>query len=125
MTYLDTHVVIRLYEGRDAELPETTRERIDSDELRISPMVGLELSYLHEIGRISTEAGSIIDDLSGRIGLTVCDWPFRVVAAMARLQTWTRDPFDRVITGQAAANGSTLITKDQLIRANYPGALWD
>ena len=39
---------------------------------------------------------------------------------------WTRDPFDRIITAQAAANGkSRLITADEIIREHYEAAVWE
>jgi PIN domain nuclease of toxin-antitoxin system len=37
---------------------------------------------------------------------------------------WTRDPFDRLITAQAALGESTLLTKDDTIRTNYANAVW-
>ena len=125
MTYLDTHLVIWIYAGRTDLLPAGVRERINRDELRISPIVSLELQLLHEIGRIRPTAAEMVSDLGGRIGLVTCDWPFKVVSAHSRLQSWTRDPFDRVIVGHATASGSPLITKDRRIRAHYPGAVWD
>jgi len=38
--------------------------------------------------------------------------------------SWTRDPFDRVITAQAATDGSSLITKDEIILHHYENAVW-
>jgi PIN domain nuclease of toxin-antitoxin system len=40
------------------------------------------------------------------------------------MQDWTRDPFDRLITAQAAVGSDVLITKDATITANYPRAVW-
>jgi PIN domain nuclease of toxin-antitoxin system len=38
---------------------------------------------------------------------------------------WTTDPFDRLIVAQAIANSNAkLITRDRLIRKNYPQAVW-
>jgi PIN domain nuclease of toxin-antitoxin system len=37
---------------------------------------------------------------------------------------WTRDPFDRLITAQAAVYKNILLTKDETIRKNYLKALW-
>ena len=60
-----------------------------------------------------------------KIGLTVCDHAFRIVAETALGETWTRDPFDRIIVAHAKANGfAPLLTKDEAIRANYPNARW-
>jgi PIN domain nuclease of toxin-antitoxin system len=39
--------------------------------------------------------------------------------------SWTSDPFDRIIVGQAKANREAiLITADTLIRQHYPAAVW-
>ncbi len=46
------------------------------------------------------------------------------VVAHARAQTWTRDPFDRLIVGQAAAGDAQLVTRDAEIRAHYARAVW-
>ena len=39
-------------------------------------------------------------------------------------QSWTGDPFDRIIVAQAALRRASLITKDADIRAHYDRALW-
>jgi len=38
--------------------------------------------------------------------------------------TWTRDPFDRIITATAAMHNAMLLTKDEQIRQEYDRALW-
>jgi len=38
--------------------------------------------------------------------------------------TWTRDPFDRLIVGDATGANSALLTKDSTILANCPLAEW-
>ena len=38
--------------------------------------------------------------------------------------SWTRDPFDRVITAQSAIDRNRLITKDKIIRDHYEHAVW-
>ena len=88
-------------------------------------MVMLELQYLYEIGR-TTEPGSVVVlDLSQRIGLCVSEESFPHVITLALQQTWTRDPFDRIIVGQAALQQRPLVTKDRAMRDHYPYALWD
>jgi PIN domain nuclease of toxin-antitoxin system len=37
---------------------------------------------------------------------------------------WTRDPFDRLITAQAASYNQVLLTKDETIRKHYANAIW-
>jgi hypothetical protein len=64
-------------------------------------MVVFESGYLHEIDRI-------IRTLEIALG-----------------ETWTRDPFDRLIVSHAKANGRAgRITRDELIAAHYPNTIW-
>jgi PIN domain nuclease of toxin-antitoxin system len=44
---------------------------------------------------------------------------------MALGQSWTRDPFDRIIVSQAALRNAPLVTRDQVIRDHYSQAVWD
>jgi PIN domain nuclease of toxin-antitoxin system len=124
VTYLDTHVAAWLYAGRVDLLSARARKLIDSEELRISPVVTLELELLREIGRLTVGGNTVVQGLSAQIGLRVCDLSFAAVVEAALDQHWTRDPFDRMIVGQAAVGGSTLVTKDETIRRRYRGARW-
>ena len=125
MIYLDTHVVLWLYTVKGEGLSKRARRLIEaSPALLISPMVLLELAFLYEIGRIRVEAMPIYDYLKEKIGLESCAKPFSEIIRMATQNRWTRDPFDRIITAQAAIGSSTLITKDQQIRRYYPYAEW-
>ena len=63
--------------------------------------------------------------LSDEIGLTVCDLAFALVAARARDERWTRDPFDRLIVAQAQVRGAPLLTRDDHIHRHYARAIWD
>jgi PIN domain nuclease of toxin-antitoxin system len=123
--YLDTQVIIWLAEANLAKLSQRALSIIPTADLRISPMAVVELGYLYEIGRIVVTPQEILVKLSAEVGLTVCSHPFPIVAEVALGETWTRDPFDRIIVAHAKANGvSPLLTKDELIRANYPNARW-
>lgn len=124
--HLDTHVVVWIAGDKLMRLPASTRELIAEMPLRISPMVRLELAYLSEIGRITESAETVIGQLTSSVGLEIDDQPFRRVADIAADCSFTRDPFDRVITAQAIAAGTRLITSDERIRAARPDiALWD
>lgn len=124
MIYLDTHVVVWLYAGLTNKLSETAKTLINENEIFISPICRLELQYLHEIGRISAEPEAIISELSGRIGLKVCDKRFDSIVALACTLNWTRDPFDRIITANAALRENKLLTKDHTISVNYKDSVW-
>ena len=124
MTYLDTHVVIWLYAGQLAQLSTAAHRQIDRDDLLISPMVVLELQYLREIGRLKTSSSKILSALEKDVGLRICDLHFSKVVQAALDERWSRDPFDRLIVGQAKANDAPLVTKDEKVRANYKRAIW-
>lgn len=88
-------------------------------------MVRLELQYLFEIGRTTQPGRAVVDDLSGRIGLRMGNATFAAVLLGAEQLSWTRDPFDRLIVGQAIAENAPLLIKDALIRTHYAAAVWD
>jgi PIN domain nuclease of toxin-antitoxin system len=96
----------------------------DSPYVLISPMVLLELEFFQEIGRIAVLPQTIYGYLAERVALEVCGKDFREVVRNATHQTWTRDPFDRIITAQAALENDILITKDGHILDHYPHATW-
>lgn len=124
MTYLDTHTVASLYQGDLSGFSAPALRLIDEeDDLRMSPMVLLELEYLHEIKRIKVPARRISDALAAEIGLKICDTSFAEVARKALDERWTRDPFDRLILAQARLHGAPLVTKDRLLRSRYAHAL--
>jgi PIN domain nuclease of toxin-antitoxin system len=124
MIYLDTHVLLWLYEGLLMKLPKAARQAIDENDLLISPIVRLELQYLHEIKRSTKPAGTILADLGAQIGVSVCDLPFDQVVRKASEFSWTRDPFDRLIVAQSFCRNSRLLTKDRGIRKHAPLAFW-
>lgn len=124
MIYLDTHVVVWLYAGKVDLLSPVAIERIEAEPLLISPIVQLELEYLQEIDRITVASALMVESLSQRIGLTLCDLPFADVVVESILQSWTRDPFDRLITAQAICRDAPLLTKDRHIQQHYHQAIW-
>jgi PIN domain nuclease of toxin-antitoxin system len=123
--YLDTHVVAWLFAGVIELIPARIRQRLDAEDLVISPMVSLELQYLHETKRTARPASVVLGALSGAIGLRVCDLPFPRVIETALGQAWTRDPFDRIIVSQAALRQASLVTKDHVIHKHYARAIWE
>lgn len=124
MIYIDTHIVVWLYAGQIDKLSNHAKELLNENEIYVSPVVRLELQYLNEIKRITSSANNIIADLSNSIGLKVCDKSFNSIVNQSMAIYWTRDPFDRIIVGNAALNNDALITKDQTILKNYKNALY-
>lgn len=125
MIHVDTHVVAWLYEGRTDLIPEAVANLLEANELLVSPMVELELEYLHEIGRAEVGSRAVIDDLRSRIGLALSSASFASIIEHARRLPWTRDPFDRIIVATAIADDAELLTRDASILAHYPKARWD
>jgi PIN domain nuclease of toxin-antitoxin system len=118
-------VAVWLGEGSLAKISQKALSLVQIADIRISPMAIVELQYLYEIQRIIVKPQDILVKLIAEIGLSVCDHPFPIIAEIALRETWTRDPFDRIIVAHAKANGGApLLTKDEAIRANYPNARW-
>ena len=124
MIYLDTHVVVWLYQKDRHRFTPEALAFIDKEELLISPMVELELEFLFEIDRINVRSEIILNYLKTKIALKVCEDPFPNIIQNAISAKWTRDPFDRIITAHAALHDSVLITKDKQIRKHYSKAVW-
>lgn len=124
MIYLDTNAVVWLA-GAPEQLSERARAAINAaDELFVSPMVRLELTYLCESGRLAQPAEVVLDHLGGVLPLRECSRLFSAVVGAARNLAWTRDPFDRLITAQASLGDDTLLTRDATILAHYAHATW-
>jgi PIN domain nuclease of toxin-antitoxin system len=87
-------------------------------------MVGLELHYLYERGRISYTPDQILSHLFKEAILQVSDVPFSQIAMKAREIHWTRDPFDCLITAEVMlVPNAYLITKDKEILAHFERAV--
>jgi PIN domain nuclease of toxin-antitoxin system len=119
LIYIDTHIAVWLCAGVVGKLSDKAKDLLNSHEIRISPIVRLELQYLYEIKRVTLPANDIVADLSHSIGLKVCDKDFNAVIHRAIALTWTRDPFDRIIVAHALLNEDYLVTRDQTMLGNY------
>lgn len=123
--HLDTQVMVWLCEGQVERLSSAAAAAIERSELVVSPVVLLELEYLHEVKRVLKPPLALLNDLATQIGLKVRDHGFAAVLHTALFETWTRDPFDRVIVAHARTDGhAPLATSDEKIRHNYPKAVW-
>lgn len=124
MFFLDTNAVIWLYQGELDKFSTATKQKLENNDLFISPLVKLELQYLFEIKRIREKATVITDTLYGAIGLQIHNIPLSVLIEASITEHWTRDPFDRMITAHARVEKAFLITRDEFIRKNYDRAIW-
>ena len=124
MIYIDNHVVVWLYSGLTDKITDLAKTLINDNEVYVSAIVWLELQYLYEIKRITDEPDVIIANLSEQIGLKICKKNFNDIISISLTITWTRDPFDRIITANAPLNNNMLLSKDQNILNNYLYAKW-
>jgi len=124
MLFLDTHVIVWLYQKELDRFTAKALNILEDESLYISPSVLLELEYLYEIKRISENSKTIIDYLTGRIGLETDPVSFLPIAERARTMKWTRDPFDRIIAAQADFHDAGLLSKDRIILKYYSKAFW-
>lgn len=124
MIHLDTHVIIWLHAGEAHRLSIAAREGLAREPGQVSPIVLLELQFLHERGRLALPPGAIFEKLAEAAAVAISDTQFAAVVAAAQDVSWTRDPFDRLIVATAIAAGVPLISADAKILANFAGAVW-
>jgi PIN domain nuclease of toxin-antitoxin system len=124
LVYLDTHVVVWLYDALTDRLSKAAAEAIEDNDVVISRMVELELQFLHEIGRLRVKPTEIIRHLSTQIGLRLSDVGLERIVRAATGMGWTRDVFDRLIAAESMAMDIPLITKDRAIRAHHKLSIW-
>ncbi|MEA5625732.1 type II toxin-antitoxin system VapC family toxin [Nostoc sp. UHCC 0251] len=106
------------------KLTDIAKTLINDNDVYISPIVRLELQYLYEIKRLKDKPDVIIPNLSEEIGLKICNQNFNDIISTSLTITWTRDPFDRIITANALLNNNILLSKDENILNNYLYAKW-
>ena len=122
--YIDTHVACWLHMGDKNKFTDNVLNLIEKNEVKISPMVSLELQYLYEIKRLAVKPNRLLEILRLDFKIKECDAEFAMISQFARKINWTRDPFDRIITAQAMLFNAKLLTKDNTILKNYKNAVW-
>lgn len=125
MIHLDTHVLLWVVSGNDARFPPGIRRLLETAPLSISPMVELEITYLFEIGRVSEPAADVLARCRPVLDLATSTASFTSIVGAASALSWTRDPFDRLIAGNALVDGCELLTADMTMRTHLPSARWD
>jgi PIN domain nuclease of toxin-antitoxin system len=115
---LDTHFLLWILTGagRVGEYPWL-------DEYRpwgISPISLLELQYLSEIGRIEMDARGLVEALQRDARFVLDEPPLVPLIQRALPLTWTRDPFDRLLSAHSTARRVPLCTVDRIILRHHP-----
>jgi PIN domain nuclease of toxin-antitoxin system len=121
--HLDSHIVVWAY-GKRSRLSSTARRMLASESCQISPAVLLEIEGLFELGRIASDADTIVSGFRRQIELTISETSFRDVVDVGRTFAWTHEPFDRLIVANAMADGVRLLTADDHILRHFKDAVW-
>jgi PIN domain nuclease of toxin-antitoxin system len=122
--FLDTHAFIPFGEGRIERFGSEARRVLATSELLVSPIVLLELHFLHESRAFSGDPERFYADVLADGHVAEATDPFAAVVREAKYLAWTRDPFDRLIVGAAMLHRAKLVTKDTNIREHFDGAVW-
>lgn len=124
VVFLDTHVLVWLYDGLVEQLSERAKEAIESGDLFLPAMSFLELGYLHEIGRFAVEPERVFRVLERELALKRTEYPFFEVARIAVNFKWGRDPFDRLIVAETTLAKGYLVSKDKTIQKHFAQTVW-
>lgn len=121
---MDTHAVVLLYSKDLKKFGTQSLDLMKNNHLLISPMVKLELQYLHEIKRINPTPDEIIFALKNSVNLKICQKNWHDIVNVAINCTFTRDAFDRLIVAHAMLDNSILISKDENLTKHYANCVW-
>jgi len=124
LTFLDTHAAVFLWEGREDVWGQRSRALLETAPLGSSPVVRLELEFLHEIGKLKVSADTILGGLAADCRVQLHEEGLGALVSAAMPLTWTRDPFDRLLVAAAALQRAPLVTRDRRIQEHYPRAVW-
>jgi PIN domain nuclease of toxin-antitoxin system len=112
---LDTHVVLWWLED-DAKLGSATKDRLDVDsEIFVSSATVWEVGIKQALGKLTAE-GSLAEQVRDS-GFAVLSISADHAIAASVLPLHHRDPFDRILIGQALVEGLTVMTSDRVFGA--------
>jgi PIN domain nuclease of toxin-antitoxin system len=106
---LDTHVFIWWDEGVQISKRAASAIR-EADQVYVSAVTGWEIAVKAALGRLHTTRDVGVAAIESGFE----ELPVRLshAAALRDLPMHHRDPFDRMLVAQAAAEGLTLVTRD-------------
>jgi PIN domain nuclease of toxin-antitoxin system len=121
---LDTNVVVWLLLGdRERVSPDAIRALEDThNQPSVSAASVWEIAIKRSLGKLTIADGWA--RALARLGFDAMPVTAVHAQAVERLPWHHRDPFDRLLVAQAAAEGCTLITADRLLGAYGVEVLW-
>ena len=118
---LDTHVVIWWDLGAPLS-PEAHRAILEADEVYVSAVSAWEVAIKSALGKIrATRSIEMVTQDNGFIELPIL---MRHAEEVRALPDVHRDPFDRLLVGQALVEGLTVVTRDQALKGYGAPLLW-
>lgn len=115
---LDTHLLLWVV-VRPARLTKRTRALLDRSAVSVSAASIWELAIKRELGKIDIDPDILLEEIP-KAGLELLPISPVHAALVAKLPPVHRDPFDRLLVCQAAAEGLTLLTNDELLTGYGP-----
>jgi PIN domain nuclease of toxin-antitoxin system len=124
---LDTHVLIWLVEV-PTQIPARVSELIIDDEnaIFVSAVTAWEIATKAKLGKLNFDR-TFVDDFDGRVkalGFEPLHVSSKHAVTGARLASNHKDPFDRLLAGQAIIEGLTLVTRDAMMRTLGVTTIW-
>lgn len=116
---IDTNVILRLHELGINGFNLAARDLLLTSEIFVSHLVELELQTLFEKNKVLVLPSELIGFFQDNIGLQFSRSKVNQIVKSASSLKWTRDPFDRLIVGNALANEMELLTSDRNILENF------
>jgi PIN domain nuclease of toxin-antitoxin system len=122
--FLDTHILIWLYQRDGSKFSAKNRETLDISNLYMPVISFLEIQFLKEIKRITFSADELLDELRIDLPINITEANAITLIRKAVEFNWTRDPFDRLIIAETVLYNAKLLTKDSNILSNFHDAVW-
>ena len=121
---LDTHILLWAFAG-DRRLSTAARDAIldDANEVFVSAASLWEASIKRAVGKLDFDSAKVLAELDYN-GFRELPVTIRHVVAAGDLPPHHKDPFDRLLIAQAAAEGLTVVTADAALRPYGVAALW-
>ena len=124
---LDTRVVIWWVEDPDNLSSKVDAILLDpATSIFVSPVSAWEIAYKHRAGRLNFPSAFLkdFDKRIGDLGWRCLPLEFSHAVAGAQLPGKHKDPFDRMLAGQAAVEKLTVVTRDAKLKRMGVDTIW-
>lgn len=121
--FLDTPILLWVLAQPDAlTAPERRLLTDEGHHFFIPTMSVLEIGFLNEIKRIKIDVTEVTSEINRHPRMMLKSFDEMALLFSLKL-SGNRDPFDRVILGQALATNTKIITRDRWMKKTAPQAM--